>query len=326
MLLESSCVGIDLGTESIKAAYLVKRNNRIKTLDLYQMENPVGNTVFNTPKEQEIIKKCFMKINNIFPCKDVVIGVPSKHAVFRHVQFPLLSKKELREAIFWETQEFSTIFNSEFISDYELLDKQKDIYNVLLVGVTKDIITNYIKIAHDVNFHLRALDVYPLANARVLRTQKASKVIAIVDLQSSYSEITVVANGKIVFNRNLDFRFTTTVKNEMYDIITTYSNSSDFIRNEVRTLPQHFQNLLLEISRSINFYSLHSKGCQVDELLLIGKGIELQNCKDIIKNFLGIKVNTTKEFKFEFMNKNIELNHKIIDYFSALGFALRGRG
>lgn len=323
MFFKSSYLGIDLGMESIKVAHLAKKGNKKIITSLCEMKNPIGKTVFSNPEEQDAMRQCFIKINETFPSNGVVIGISSKYAMFRYVQFPLLNKKELREAIFWEMQEFSTIFNGEFISDYELLDKQKDIYRVLLVAVPKDIITDYIKIAGGAGFILKALDVYPLANARVLRTQRKPNVTAIIDLGSFHSEITVVGNGKIIFNRNLDFCYNNTINDEISDIILTNNNWANLVRSGFDFLPSSYQNLILEISRIFNFYSLQSKGRQIDEIILIGKGSELHHSKNVFKSYFDIEVYTGKELKYDFINNNLKIDDNHTDFLSAIGFALR---
>lgn len=304
MFFSSSYLGIDLGADSIKAANLCKKGNKKIIKGLYQIENPIGKTVFNKPAEQAAIRQVLAKINKVLPSKGVVIGISSKHAMFRYVQFPLLNKKELKDAIFWEMQEFNTIFSGEFISDYEVLGKQKDSYRVLLAAVSKDIIMDYIKATGEAGLCLKALDVYPLANARVLKAQKKDGVTAIIDLGLSHNEITITGNGRIIFNRKLDFCYDDMVKSGKPE-------------------PSPLQNLICESSRIFDFYSLQSQGSQIDEIILIGKGSELYHCKDAFESYFNIHVSTGKELKFDYMSKNLN-NDSHADFFSAIGFALRG--
>ncbi|HHV18643.1 MAG TPA: pilus assembly protein PilM [Thermoanaerobacterales bacterium] len=324
MLFRASYLGIDLGAEKINAAQLVNKGNNKIIKSLYQMENPIGDTVFSKPKEKAAIRQCLAKINKKFPSNNVVIGISSKLAMFRHVTLPLLNKKELKEAIFWEMQEFSTVLNSDYISDYELLEKQKDTYRVLLVAVPKDIILDYIEVAGDAGFFLKALDVYPLANARVLRAQKKTDVTAIIDLSSCNREVTIVDDGKIVFNRNLNISYNSTTSKEIFNMISTNTNLTDHTASGLGFLSPPYKNLILEISRTFNFYTLQSKSRQIDEIVLIGQGSELQHCKDVLKRIFNTKVYTGKEFKYDFISKNLVIDGNHLDFFSAIGFALRG--
>ena len=324
MLFEQLCIGIDLGADSIKVAHLAKKRNTKTIKSLYEIENPIGKIAFGIPEEKEAIRQCFAKINKIFPSKSAVIGISSKHVIFRHVKFPLLKKRELDEAIFWEIQEFSAMFNGEFISDYELLDNRNNIYHVILAAMPKDIAVDYTEIAVNAGLHLKALDVYPLANARVLETQKRHCVTAIIDLNSSHSEITMVDNGKIIFNRCLDFFDINKIDDELCEIIKTDSSWFDNIRTGFDFLPSPYQNIILEISRTFEFYSLQSKDCQINEIMLIGKGGESRYCKDILRSYFNLEVYTGREIKLDFINENVKPNGDYVDYISAIGFALRG--
>jgi type IV pilus assembly protein PilM len=315
MLFGSSCVGIDLRMDTIKAAYLIRRGNRIRIKDLYQMENPLGKTVINGSKEQSIIKECFKKISERFPSKNVVIGVSSNNIILRHVQLPILSKKELKEAIFWETQEFSSVFNNNFVSDYEILERQKENFRILLVGASNQLIQDYIKIAYESGISLSALDIYPLAHARVLKLQKISNVIAILDLEPCHSEITLVDNGNIIFIRSLDFCYTKTIQNKI-----------ESFKYDPKVIPPEFQNLLIELSRCIKFYSLHSNGSGIDEIIITGEGRKLQFLKAILSKFLDVGVHIESKLKHDLSNNSINVNHNPMEFFSAIGFALRGGG
>jgi type IV pilus assembly protein PilM len=321
MLLGSSYLGIDLGTESINVVQLEKRGHKKTIKSLYQMENPIGSTVFNKPEEKDAMLHCLLKINKKFPSNGVIIGISSRLAMFRHVEFPLLTKKELKEAIFWEMQEFSSVFNGEIIFDYELLDKRKNSHHVLLVAVPKDIIMNYTEVASAAGFSLKALDVYPLANARVLRARRKSNVTAIIDLSSSNSEMTVVDDGKIIFIRSIDICYSNTV-NEEISSISNNKHWVDLISSDF--IPTFYHNLFLEISRAFNFYSLQNKGRQIEEIVLIGKSNQIHHWKGVFKRFFNVEVYTGKEFIFDFTNKNIEIDNYHMDFFSAIGFALRG--
>ncbi|AEE91559.1 Type IV pilus assembly protein PilM [Tepidanaerobacter acetatoxydans Re1] len=324
MLFEPLCIGIDLGVDSIKVAHLAKKRNTKTIKSLYKIENPIGKIAFDRPEEKDAICQCFAKINKIFPSKSAVIGISSKHLIFRNVRFPLLKGRELYEAIFWEIQEFSAMFNGEFISDYELLDNRNNTYHILLAAASKDIAMDYAKIAVDAGLPLKALDVYPLANARVLETQKKHGVTAIIDLNSSHSEITMVDNGKIVFNRCLDFFDINKIDDELCKIIKTDSSWFNNIKTGFDFLPLPYQNIILEISRTFEFYSLQSKGCRINEIMLIGKAGESHYCKDIFRSYFHIEVYTGREIKLDFVNENIKSNGDYVDYISAIGFALRG--
>lgn len=324
MLFEPLCIGIDLGVDSIKVAHLTKKRNSKTIKSLYEMENPIGKITFTRPEEKDAIRQCFAKINKIFPSKNAVIGISSKHVIFRHVQFPILKRKELNEAIFWEIQEFSTIFNGEFVSDYALLDNRNSTYHILLAAVPKDIAMDYTKIAIDAGLPLKVLDVYPLANARALGYRKKHDVTAIIDLNSSHSEITIVDNGKIIFNRCLGFFNINEIDDELYNIIKIDSSRFNDIITEFDFLPLPYKNIILEISRTFEFYSLQSKGRQINEIILIGKGGESHYCKDIFRSHFHVEVYAGKEIELDFVNENIKQNGNYVDYISAIGFALRG--
>jgi len=292
MLLKSSYFGIDLGADSIKVACLVKKRNKCIINKLYKVKNPIGKIVFENQQEQDAIQQVLAKIKQMLPSNGVIMGISSNYAAFRYVNFPLLNKKELREAIFWEMQEFDAIFSDEYISDYEVLEEKSDICRVLLAAVPKDLVMAYSKILSGAGFYLKALDVYPLANARVLKAHKKTGVSAIIDLNVTHNEITIVENGKLILNRSLDFSHNNTI-----------------------------EKLLQEISRIFNFYSLQSKRHQIEEIILLGQCDEL---KDVFKSYFNVNVYIDKEIQSDLITDNPGITDNPMEFFSAIGFALRG--
>jgi type IV pilus assembly protein PilM len=292
MLLKSSFLGIDFRPDFIKVAYLQKKRNKSIIKRLYQIKNPIGKVVFENQQEQDTIQQLFSTIKQKFPSRGVIMGIPSNHAVFRYVNFPILSGKELKEAIFWEMQEFNTIIRDEYVSDYEILDEKNNICRVLLVAVPKYLAMTYANILLGAGFYIKALDLYPLAHARVLKTKNKSGVSAIIDFNYIHNEITIVENGSLILNRNLDFHHDSTIEQKV-----------------------------IEISKIFNFYSLQSKSKQIEEIILLGKAREQ---REIFKSSFNINVYTDNEIELDFIIDNLQVMDKPIGFFSAIGFALRG--
>jgi len=291
MFLQTSYLGIDIKVDLIKVAHIVRKGNISKINGLFQIKNPIGKIVFENQQEKERIQQVLANIKRKFPCCDAIMGIPSNHAVFRYINFPFLNNKELREAIFWEMQEFNTVFSDEYISDYEILEENdNNICRVLLVAVVKDMAMTYANILRGAGFYVKALDVYPLANARVFKTLNIPGVWAIIDLNDTHNEITIVENGKLILNRNLDI-------------------SKDI----------SMEKMVREISKIFNFYSLQSKSQQIGEILLLGKAKEQ---KDFLKSHFNVSVYT--DIMGKLTAEKLQIDDNFNDFISAIGFALRG--
>jgi len=292
MFFKRPCLGIDLRADRIKVAYLAKAGNRSRVYELYQIQNPVGKVVFENQKEQDAIRRIMSTIKQKFPKGSVIMGIPSHHVVYRHVNFPLLNRKELREAISWEMQEFNTIFSDDYVSDYEILEEKNNICRVLLVAVPKSLAMLYANILRGAGFYIKAFDVYPLAYARVINTLNRSGVSAIIDTSYEHSEIAIVERGKLILNRNLDL----------------HKNSTS-------------EQVLMEVSKIFDFYSLQSKNNQIDDIILLETGGRL---KDLFESYFNVNVYADDEIQWNLIAEKLPHAVNPIDYICAIGFAMRG--
>ncbi|GAQ26117.1 type IV pilus biogenesis protein PilM [Tepidanaerobacter syntrophicus] len=310
MLQSSLHTGIDIGAKDIKIANVTINRRSYFVKNFYKIENPIGKLIPETPLEKSIMNKCFIEIKDIFSGK-IIIGISSKYALFRQIQLPRLSKRELKEAIFWETQEFLATFGMKFISDYEVLYHGKNTCSILIAAVPEGIAKNYAKIALDAGIFPNSLDVYPLANACVIQVQKNYDPIAIIDLDFDYSEITILNDGEIILVRNLDF-FNINEADKQAD----WENIDSF--------PMSYKNFIIEISRTFEFY-MRNGGQKIEKIVIAGEGSKSKYCKAVLEKHFHVEVFMGAEFAVDHISANIKLNSDILDYFSAIGLALRGR-
>lgn len=310
MLRSSLHIGIDIGAQDIKIANVARNRKSYFIRNFYKIENPIGKLVPETPWEKSIMNKCFREIKDIFSGK-VIIGISSKYTLFRQIQLPRLSKRELKEAIFWETQEFLATFGMKFISDYEVLYHDRNTCSILIAAAPEDIAKNYAEIALGAGIFLNALDVYPLANACVIQVQKNNDAIAIIDLDFDYSEVTILNDGEIMLVRSLDF-FNITEADKKVD----WRNIDSF--------PMSYKNFIIEISRTFEFY-MRNGGHKIEKIVIAGEGSKSKYCKAVLEKHFDVEVFMGAEFAIDHISANIRLNSDILDYFSAIGLALRGR-
>lgn len=309
MFFTRGCVGVDIGPKFIKAVHMLKHHKGFSMENAMKIENPIEKLSFFEEREKELMAKCLSKIRE-FPCRSVVIGVSNRHIAFRNIQLPKLTKKELEEAIYWESQEFSSVFNGEFVSDYHIVEENPNYLKVFLAGAEKKHVQNLSDIAKIAGLRLVALDAYPLAVERLLNLKTQDRNVAMLDIGPHDSYLTILEKGKLFSLRHIPLGCNS---------IDGDKSMGGLCEGDVETLER-------EIEQFFHYFSLQTQGQRVELLLLSGEAAGVSLIEDLLSRKLQIKVTTVASLNFDFNTKTADIDYDIdyIEYFNAIGFAMRG--
>ncbi|MGB9814090.1 MAG: type IV pilus biogenesis protein PilM [Thermovenabulum sp.] len=292
MFKKKTKIGIDIGSAFIKAVEAFKTKNGIYIKEFMKVEKK---------DDEEDILSLLKDIRLKMGKKNVVFGLPSKHIVYRNISLPKMNSKELKEAVYWEAQDFSMVIKDDFTFDYEIISENDQNAQILLAAASTAVIKEYIKIFEKAGFFVEAVDVYPLAVSRVFKEKFKEEVIVILDLGQSHSEAAILENGMLFFSKTFNF----SVSSERSKIV-------EFIQ---------------EFTRFIDYYSIQRKGKQVEKIVLIGGGSKVSYIAGMLFENLSSEIIFARDLKPEELKvyalKNASF-FDLSDYCNALGFAMRG--
>lgn len=330
MFFSKRYIGLDIGTENIKMAYTSKIKNKWYINDLIKIDNPLKTTAFTTcDKKDIIVDKIKQNLKDKY--RNVVVGVPNNHVIFRSLKFPKLKRKEIEEAVYWKCQEFVPMFGGDFVSDFELIDEGKDRFHILIAAARKSFIYDYIEIINKLNLNLLALDIYPLSGARILREIDIQNIIAIIDIGKSHSLVNIVEKGNVFFCRQILLGSYTVTKKIAEELQIT-RDKAELLKKDPGVLKETIQNNLrplikkfaMEILSFFNIYSTQNKGKKVNTVLLIGDRGKLWFTKTMLKDFLDVEIILPEELQLGFSVSKSCLKYNYYDFLNAIGFTLRG--
>jgi len=323
MFITAKCIGIDMGKRDIRAALLIRRGIKWYIKELVEIKNPLGKTIIRCDEERKELINSFRELNKHLRCSKIVIGIPSQHVVFRNIFFPKLSSKELREAIYWESREFSSIFNTEYICDFQVVDIKPDKLSVLLAAVEKNLVMEYIKIAESAGFFLDVIDVYPLAKARVLRKIKSSGAIAIVEISFYSSEMTIFEDGQLVLTRCVHF-MGDNIESLVSEYENIYNKEPVYQAKIIDIVTYELRSFTDEISRFFELYYTQGKSNAISGIVLTGSVGKFWPIKKIFKSLFETNVVTENELHHDFINIYGGQDIDYMQFSNSIGFAMRG--
>ncbi len=209
-----SLVGLDIGTSSVKAVEL-KELGKNRGYQLVNMgieplspEAIVDGAIMDSGLVVEAIQNVFS--HNRIKSSDVAISLSGHSVIIKKISLPVMNPDELAESIQWEAEQYIPFDVTDVNIDYQVLQGANGAgegnMDVLLVAVKKDKISDYMSVITQAgkNALVADVDVFALQNAYEVNYEAVPrKLIALVNVGASVTNVAVMQNGTSIFWRDL---------------------------------------------------------------------------------------------------------------------------
>ena len=308
-------IGLDIGAFSIKASQFIEKENRLYLTGVKAVE---------ITKDKDV-RQALKEVLSGMPFKKarIITLVNSPHSMLKRVVIPPMPPEELNQAIHLEAKNYFPFSVEDSLIDFEITGEVIDNgvrKNELLVAVCPNkIISERLALLAEIGLGPYQV-IHPglaLANLLRLRKFKDSIGLAALDLGKQGSELIIIRNEKLVFNRKIPVSgddFTQALTSVLFSnvgkiqlsyeeaerIKTQYGilqeNSQELIENKITPvqlfslLRSPAEKLSNEIERSFDFYREETKGSRVERLILFGGGSQLKGLDKFLGQALGLEV------------------------------------
>jgi type IV pilus assembly protein PilM len=272
-ITSKSCLGIDIGSSSIKAVELSGSGKKIK-LENYVEASAPQEKPFLTREETETIPT--LSPQDIALTLQIILGqsriktkkaiftIPDYSSFFTWFDLPQMSEEEIAEAVKYEARQHIPFSLSEVTLDWQIIEgeKKEGKIKILLVAVPNEIVSQYSKIAALSQLELQSLEAEAFSLARSSCREK-NKTIALVDIGARTTTCSIIDNG--VLKRSYSFD----ISGEELTQAVSKALNLDFQKAE-------------ELKKN---YGLFSKEKNLREILLPLLGLVLNEIKKVLENF-----------------------------------------
>ena len=310
----TECVGLDIGSHSIKLVELKKTSKGLFLTHFGLKEIPPGKDKEDVNTFSEILKALVKEVG--LKTKKVNLVVAGSGVQIKRISVPSLPKAELKEAVRWEIKNYLPFPLETAQIDFYILNEyvEDNVKKLGLIAVAcpRHLIDRTLSIAERAGLRPIHLDIAPFALWNVLLTWdqlKKEETVALVDLGAEKTGIYIFGDRVLQFSREVTpagtditkaimegigpgkelelFERAEAVKREIgvpseshQDAIgdkpTPLSKISFFIRPVL-------EKLVAEIGRSLDYYRNQFNEERIDRVLLTGGGA---SPKDIV-SYLG---------------------------------------
>ncbi|TDO92250.1 type IV pilus assembly protein PilM [Halanaerobium saccharolyticum] len=332
---------IDFGHNSIKYLNSRVKNNKFKLLASGRREIPAGTIDDGKVVDTHLLTKI---IGDIFNEKNMEPGIlmitPASGQEFvRNIKMPKMPREELKEALIWEVQDFLDLEAEKIALDYIILNEKEDQYELLVTGISKDVLNGYLEIFENNMLNVKVFNLENMAVISLLtKENKLENPALILDIGASSSKILVAAKNKLFLSREVDTsgnNFSNLFLNEensheeaeiekkKFEFFPEQAGEEDLnlmlsdidtagnLQNKVKDLADE---IIFEVNRSLEYHNERNLENPVEKIYLTGGGLLLNGLvdyfKDEIENEIFI-IDPLKEFQIK------KDSNKINSYFLA---------
>lgn len=334
---ENEFLGIEIGTTSIKIVELKIKKERVELSNygilekyghLERINDALQTMSFKLLEEstalllKELISKMKVKSKTSF------IALPSFTGFAVLAEFPLMTDKELAQAIKFQASQYIPMTFEETTLDWQIEKRTEDKIYVLLIAIPTDIIKRYVKTAELAKLNLKGLELENVALAHLF-SKKEKVPFVLVDIGGRATSISVIDNGILVMSRNIE-----TAGGDITQVIASALGISPFRAEEIKKAyglniqnqgEMKVVNLIIplldvikrEIEKSINNYYLKTKR-KVEKIILTGGGANLIGLDEYFSKKLLLPVIKGNPFNMGL----IAYNPKLAPIISEIGSTL----
>ncbi len=308
-------VGLDVGSFAVKLVELKERKGGEYQLQRLGIEPLSPEAIVDgSIMDSSLVVDAIQKLGEETAVKNANFATSlSGHSVIiKKIDLPAMAPEELAESIQWEAEQYIPFDINDVKLDYVLLDEQAqaDQMEVLLVAVKRDKVNDYVSVIQQAGRAAALVDIDSFAVQNCYEANydiDPMKVLALVNMGSSVTNINILARGSTVFWRDISFggnQFTEALQREFN---LSFEQAESLKRGESvdrysaadarSVLDTVSGEMAAEIQKTFDFFGATSSEGAVDELIVSGGCALTPNLVDALKDRFGLPTELMNPFR-----------------------------
>lgn len=239
----------------------------------------------------------------------VAIAIPAAKTFGRAVKLPLLSDKELADAVKLEAEQYIPIPIDNLYLDHTIISKTPTEIELFAVAAPKNIIDSYVALCQLLELDVVAIETSIDSAARLFnKIDPKHGPTVLIDFGTSSVDITIlddvilatgtVSGGGENFTDRISKSLGVTPQ-EAHTIKSTYGLSYSEKQNEIeQALDPLLDQLFKEIKRMIRYYEeRYSARKKISQIVTMGGGANMPGLTEYMINALRLPVSTTQPWQ-----------------------------
>jgi type IV pilus assembly protein PilM len=308
-------VGVDIGSSAVKAVELKVGGKGGEEYQLVNIgieplppEAIVDGAIMDAGAVIDSIQRVFQESR--IKTSEVATGVSGNAVIVKKISLPQMSAEELSESIHWEAEQYIPFDIQDVSLDYEVLEGGGGgNMDVLLVAVKKDKISEYTSAITQAGrtASIVDVDVFALQNCYELNYGiDPGRVIALLNIGASITNVNVVKGGLSVFNRDIAAggnQYTDAIQKELN---LSFEQAEALKKGEQveGAAPENLhpilqavsENISMEIQKTFDFFRATSQEDRIDQIFLSGGTAKIHGLRPLLADRFQASVELLNPF------------------------------
>lgn len=202
---KGSLIGLDLGSESIKAVEVVREKDRLKVVGFGKVDVPSAEA--RADALNDLLKHC------TFKTKRAATAVSGRSVIVRFLNMVDIPDENLKTAIRFEADRYIPFDLKDVVLDCHRIEDAPGVaaneMKLLLVAVKREVVDDQVKLVQNAGLvpHIVDVDAFALSNVFALGgptyEMAAGKVVALVDVGATKTVVNIVRGAESYFTREV---------------------------------------------------------------------------------------------------------------------------
>jgi type IV pilus assembly protein PilM len=208
--MASNCIGLDIGSSSIKMLQVKVTPKAIQLLDFGIEPLPPQTIVDGSIMDQAAVVDAIRRLRTTLGIRNKVVATAiSGHSVIiKKIQVPQMAPEELGAQLQVEAEQHIPFRADEVEMDHQLINPRnaQGMMELLLVAAKKEIIADYTQVIRDAKLQPAVLDVaaFTMQNAFEASYEAvAGESVALINIGAAISNINIITDGASIFTRDV---------------------------------------------------------------------------------------------------------------------------
>jgi type IV pilus assembly protein PilM len=345
------CVGVDIGSSSLKVCHLQASRGEYRLKAYAESPIPQDSIVDGVVINHNAVRDCLSGLlkDNGIKAKAAAISVAGNAVIIKKISMNQMSGDELDRSIQWEAEQFIPFDINDVFLDAHRLGDNLDVpgqMDVVLVAAKREVVNEHVSVVSDTGLKPMVCDVDAFAMETSYEQNYGLNTddnIVLVDIGATTTTINILSKGVSSFTRDLTVggnNFTGEIQRHLnvereeaeglkLAISANAQQVTADIRDQVRqAISIVCENIANELHRSIDFYTATTGSSSPANIFLAGGVARLDQLRQMLYSRIHIPCEIFDPFK------NINTSDFDEEYLRAIappaavvvGLALRHQG
>jgi type IV pilus assembly protein PilM len=287
--MAKNCIGLDIGSSSIKAIQLNKRNRGLEVrafgMEPLAPQTIVDGTIMDQSAVVEAIRALWRRLK--LRQKDVAIAIAGHSVIIKKISVPRMNPTELAEHIPQEAEHHIPFSRDDVEIDYEVVVEQNvsGQMDLLLVAAKREVVADYTQVVKDASLNPVVVDVaaFTAQNGFEVNYQLGpEETVVLINIGAAISNINIIRGTQSLFTRDVtiggnlfteEIQKTLNVSHDEAEAYKIGGNQDDqgMVPQAVERVMESVADIMAgEFQRSLDFFLATSAESNVSRICLAG--------------------------------------------------------